>query len=273
MPYRKNHIAHAIGSIMIIHGGILENGKMTNELAVLEFLNLKWNKIDYKGKSPYLACHCSDIVLDNGKNNIRNYHLYKGYTNVEPKNGYKLKHEGIFFFGGIDEESNHKNDLYILKIGRQPLEWFRPKVNGAGPTPRIFAKMNFYEDLNMLFVYGGRNDLIKKSIFNDIWIFDLENFKWIKAITHPFNAKERTEHCSTLYNNQLLILGGTNLKKYNSMDFFIINLDLYNNKNKERDVYKEYEQKNKNDRNRRIEENLKNNQDCLKYIYLKYLLI
>lgn len=264
MNYRRNHIAHAIGPAMLIHGGVLENGKISNDIAILEFFNLKWNKLEYKGKSPFLAFHCSEVVIENVKTNIKNYHIYKGPNNTENKNGYKLKHEGIFFFGGFDEENNCKNDIYILKIGRKPLEWFNPKPNGIAPPPRIFAKMNFFEELNILIVHGGRNDLLKKSVFNDFWIFDLENFKWIKANINPYTPKERSEHCSIIHKNLLLILGGTNLNKYNSMDFFIVNLDLFNNKNKERDVYKEYEQMNKNEKSKKIEENTKSSQDASK---------
>jgi hypothetical protein len=264
MPYRKNHIAHSIGPVMLVHGGVLENGIISNDLAILEFSNLKWNKIEYKGKSPHLAYHCSDIVIENTKTNIKNYHLYTGPFNSENKHGYKLKHEGIFFFGGIDDENNCKSYLYILKIGRKPLEWFNPKINGATPPPRILGKINFFEELNALILHGGRNDILKQSVFNDFWVFDLEDFKWIKANINPYTPKDRSEHCSVKYKNQLLILGGTNLKKYNSMDFFIVNLDLFNNKYKEKDVYKEYEEKNKNERSKNNEENLKSSQDIIK---------
>jgi len=265
IPYRKNHIAHAIGPGMLIHGGVLESGKISNELLMLEFSNLKWNKLEYKGKSPFLAYHCSDVVVENAKTNIQNYYIYKGFANTENKSSHKLKHEGVFFFGGFDEENNCKNNLYILKIGKKPLEWYNPKPNGSAPPPRIFAKMNFYEELNILIVHGGRNDILKKSVFNDFWIFDLENFKWIKANINPYTPKDRSEHCSIIHKNQLLILGGTNLQKYNSMDFFIINLDLFNNKNKERDIYRVYEQKNKNERSIRNEEDNKSSH-ILKYL-------
>jgi len=247
IPYRKNHIAHAIGPLMFIHGGILENGKITNEVALLEFGNLKWNRIEFRGKSPFLAFHTSDVVLENAKNNIKNFHIYKPIVANDSKNNYKIKHEGIFIFGGIDEENNHKNDLYILKIGRKPLEWYNPKIKGLGPAPRIYAKMNFYEDLNILILHGGRNDTLKKSIFNDIWVFDLENFFWINASTNPYTPKDRTEHGSFIFDNKLLILGGVNIRKFNSMDFYIVNLDVFRNKQREDIDFKECENKNKID--------------------------
>lgn len=251
--WRKNHVAHAIGNLMVLHGGILENGKITNDLAAIEFDTLKMNRLEYSGISPYLAFHCSDFVLDGEKTNNIYYNIYKGLKTQELKLVYRIKHEGIYFFGGLDEENNYRNDLYILKVGRKPLEWIQPKTNGISPSARILATLNFYQELNILILHGGRNDRLKQSIFSDIWVFDLENFKWIKAIAYPFNPKDRAEHSSVMFNNQLLILGGLNLKKYSSMDFFVVNADLYNNKFKEKEILKEMEYKNKTEKAQKIE--------------------
>ena len=246
IQWRRNHIAHAIGGVMITHGGLLENGRVTNDTLILEFSNLKWNRLEIKGiRPPHLAYHCSDFVLEYDKPNNQSYHIYKGINHHEVRNNHRIKHEGIYIFGGIDEEKNYRNDIHILKVGRKPCEWLQPKIDGIPPYPRTMAKINFYQELSILIIYGGKNDLLKKSIFNDIYVLDIENFNWIRAVSYPFIPKERAEHGSILYNNQILILGGINLKKYHAMDFFIINVDLFNNKLRDREKYKEYENKSK----------------------------
>lgn len=250
VKWRRNHIAHTIGGVMLIHGGILENERITNELILLEYSTLKWSVCSSKGKSPYLAFHCSEFVLENEKTTKATYHIYKGSPMEEGKNYYKIKYEGIYLFGGIDEECNMKDDINILKIGRKPCEWIKPCIIGQSPPPRIHASLNFYHELNILIMHGGRNDKLKKSIFSDIWIFDLENYFWIKASTAPINPRERTEHSAILYNNKILILGGLNLRKFNPMDFFILNVDMHNNRMKEREILKDIEKKNKNEKSK-----------------------
>ena len=232
---------------MLIHGGIFENGKITNETLILEFSNLKWNKLEVKpNKSPHLSFHCSEFVLENENPKNHLFHVYKGLPiNNEFRQTNKLKYEGIYIFGGIDDEKNYKNDIYILKLGKKPCEWIYPKTNGISPVPRIMAKINYYQDLSILILHGGRNDSIKKSIFNDIFVLDLMTLNWIQTSTYPSVPKDRSEHSSVVYNNQIFILGGINLKKYYPMDFFVINVDLYNNKFKESEKYKEYDLRNK----------------------------
>jgi hypothetical protein len=256
VKWRRNHIAHAVGGMMLIHGGILETEKITNELILIEFSTIQCSPCLTKGKSPFLAYHCSEYVIENERLNKVSYNIYKGSQLIEGKNSAKIKYEGIYLFGGIDEEYNLKNDLYILKIGRKPCEWIKPKITSPIPPARINATLNFYNELNILILHGGRNDQLKKNIFFDIWLFDLENFFWIKAKTAPINPIERTEHCSIIYNNKMLILGGLNLKKYNPMDFLILNIDLHHDKEKERDILKDKEKKNKIEKGKiSIEEN------------------
>jgi hypothetical protein len=268
VKWRRNHIAHAVGGNMLVHGGILETEKTTNEIILLEFSTLQWTSCITKGKSPFLAYHCSELVLENERLNKVTYNIYKGSQLIEGKNSCKIKHEGIYLFGGSDEEYNINNDLYILKIGKKPCEWTKLKLTCASPPPRINATLNFYNELNLLILHGGRNDKLKNSILFDIWLFDLENLFWINANTAPSSPRERTEHCAIIYNNKLLILCGLNLKKYNPMDFFILNIDLHNDKNKEKEILKDIEKKNRIEKSKlSIEKN--NNNDVLEKMITK----
>jgi len=162
--------------------------------------------------------------------------VYKGSNVIENSNIIKkIEFEGIYIFGGLDEENRYKNEVYVLRVGRKPCEWIRLEISGNPPMPRANATLNFYQNLKFLILTGGINKTLKREIFNDIFVLDLENLNWIKAATFPLQLKERTGHRAAIYNNQLLILGGNNLKKFLTMDFFVLDLDLYSTKYKERD--------------------------------------
>lgn len=237
IEWRRNHIAHAIGSVMLVHGGLNDSGKVLNETLFLDFISLKWSRLDHSGtRSPCLHSHCSEFVYENEKFYNYNYHIYKGSNMMENNNiSKKVEFEGVYVFGGIDDENNCRNELYVLRLGKKPCEWIHLKISGSAPIARASAKMNFYANLNILILHGGRNDLLKKCIFNDIFVLDLENLNWIKANTFPHTTKERTGHSSIIYNNQFLILGGNNIKKFLPMDFFTLDLDLYSPKYRDRD--------------------------------------
>jgi hypothetical protein len=67
----------------------------------------------------------------------------------------------------------------ILKIGKKPLEWYKPETSGKSPSPRYSHSMNYYEEGNYLIIHGGRNDeKIEKYSLNDTYVFDLYKFEW-----------------------------------------------------------------------------------------------
>ena len=65
---------------------------------------------------------------------------------------------------------------------------------------------------------------------NDTYIFDLENFDWIKIILYSqlpgFKVLNRCGHQSVIYGNKLIIVGGMNNNNYLGSTLFIINLDF-----------------------------------------------
>ena len=73
-----------------------------------------------------------------------------------------------------------KNDLWVLRLGKRPLEWIRPETSGVPPCPRYNHTMNYYEDGNYLIVHGGRNDLSNDMFsLNDTFILELSRFEWV----------------------------------------------------------------------------------------------
>lgn len=244
VEWRRNHIAETLGNVMFVHGGIDEAENFLSDFWILEFSTLKWNRVDYRGKPPpALAYHSSAVVIDHDRLVHPLYSIYRTPDVPADKNiGKKVTHEGLYIFGGMDEERNCRNDLRILKIGRRPVEWYTPKINGTPPTGRINAQLNFYNDLQILILHGGRNDKDKRLVFNDIFVLDLIAMTWIKTGYTSNIPKDRTEHKSVIYGDKLIIFGGINSFKYLPTDLCIFNLDFQSNKKGRRDTL-EYKMK------------------------------
>ena len=137
-----------------------------------------------------------------------------------------MRLEGIYVFGGYDQNRKMQNELKVLRVGKRPLEWVTPKTFGSPPDERISCNITYYEELNVLIINGGRNDRTKRLYLNDIFLLNLITFNWTRVYTFSAQPKERGEHCSVFHSNKLLIFGGICAMKYIGSDLFVINFGM-----------------------------------------------
>ena len=89
--------------------------------------------------------------------------------------------EGVYFFGGRDEQDEAFGRLVILKIkfnisGFAEYSYLEPMTQGERPSARYSHSQNYYREGNLLVVAYGRNDKdsIKQNIIlDDLWILKL----------------------------------------------------------------------------------------------------
>jgi hypothetical protein len=99
--------------------------------------------------------------------------------------------------------------LWILRLGKKPVEWYKPTTMGSPPPPRYLHTLNFYEEGNYLIVHGGRNDLISSDSFalNDTYVLDLSKLVWIEvkifSESPKFNIFNRCGHSAIVYSKYL----------------------------------------------------------------------
>ena len=231
---RKNHIAELLGSQMFIHGGLNESNEILNDCYLLNISTLKWNicSINKYTPAPKLYGHSSCIVIPHVLLFHHKFSIYS-YPNLEPgKMSNLIKEKGIYVFGGKSkEESSLSNQLWILITGKKPMEWVQPETKGKPPSPRYFHSMNYYEKGNFVIIHGGRNDTMSESsALNDTYIFDLENFDWVKITLYSqlagFKILSRCGHQSVIFANKMIIVGGMNNNNYLGSSLFIVNLDF-----------------------------------------------
>ena len=145
------------------------------------------------------------------------------------KDNMEISYEGIYIFGGMDENLIESNSFFILHCFRNPLFFFEPKMKGTPPSPRCMASMNFNQILNFITIYGGKDS---QQIFGDLFILDIMNFQWLQV--ELFGSKienGRMGHCSEIINDKLFIFGGCDENnKYVSAKVICIELDLIRNK-------------------------------------------
>ena len=231
---RKNHIAEVIGSSMIIHGGLDEEDKILDDCYILNLQTVKWAPaiINLNTPIPKVYGHSSCLVMPNSAIINSTFNAYKcpdiDYISKKEK---KIQ-RGLYIFGGKTKEINGlTNNLWILLLGQQPLQWIKPETRGIQPSPRYYHSMNFFEKSRYIIIHGGRNDDLSSSCaLDDTFILELVNLNWIKIKLYSNNSDfkviSRFGHNSSIYGNKLIIFGGMNNNNYVGSTLFIINLDF-----------------------------------------------
>ena len=253
---RRNHTAELLGNQIFIFGGITNTNEVLNDCFLLNINPLKWYTciINKYTPGPHLYGHTSCVVIPTYILKNHKFSIYS-YPNIEPgKANSLIKEKGIYVFGGKSkEEGGISNQLWILVTGKKPLEWIQPNTKGKPPSPRYSHSMSFYERGNFLIIHGGRNDSISDNIaLNDTYLFDLENFEWMKVELYSgmkdFKVLNRCGHQSMIYLDKLIIVGGMNNNNYLGSSLMIINMDFsYMSKPKTFEEIMMKELKDKND--------------------------
>ena len=234
LKLRRNHVAISVGNQMFVHGGIDENGNYLNDCYLLNYNPIKWLScsIHENTLSPTLAFHKCCLVLPemsriNPRLNI--YRLPEGGTKRSSINS--IREKGIYFFGGKQSENSLPvEDLYVLRIGRRPLEWAKLITKGIGPSARYSTSINYYEEGNSIVIHGGRNDKNSDNFaLNDTYILELYSLNWLK-VSYCFEMEGmkmfyRCSHESIIYGHLLIIFGGMNSDNYIGSEFCVIELD------------------------------------------------
>ena len=80
--------------------------------------------------------------------------------------------------------------------------------------------MDYYEILNTVIVYGGRNE---KQELSDMFMLRLETSEWVHVELHGEKEFTRLGHCTAVYGEKLLVLGG--ISQYR-LDNSLLTVDL-----------------------------------------------
>ena len=223
---RKYHISLLIGTHIFLYGGETPSKKVLNDCWIYDIIAEKWSLLDYVGRfPPPLCCHSACLVLE--QNQLMNDSLNVYFKPPSEKKTFNLlKNDGVFFFGGYNENKIPTNLFFKMVIGVKPTFFEIPETRGKPPIARIQASMNFNYENNLIVIYGGRNDNLNE-VYNDIVLLDMENMCWIHTKFWGDKPLKRSEHNAVVISNKLFVFGGVNNFNFINFDFTIFNLDFF----------------------------------------------
>ena len=127
-----------------------------------------------------------------------------------------IYNNNMIIFGGRHLQRSLSN---IYSLNFETLTWVKIEPAGNIPLARDSHSAVLYNNYDML-IFGGNGQTIK---FNDLWDFNISEYKWTKLTTQGESPCPRDGHLATIiYNKYMVIYAGLNEKDEVINDLFLL---------------------------------------------------
>ena len=190
---RWGHSVILYNKSMIIFGGRHLQRSLSN-IYSLDFTTLTWSKIEPNGNPPPTRDSHSAVIYNNSD---------------------------MIIFGG-NGSTGKLNDLWDFNFNEK--KWNKISSQGQLPCPRDGHLSSLIHNKYMV-IYAGLDD--KDEVANDIFLFDIDNNKWIECeIEGNISQNKDGQSCCLVGDNMYLFGGqGPGDDEY-SNDLFILKFDI-----------------------------------------------
>lgn len=233
---RRNHAAVSLGSSVVIYGGVNSNGKLLDDLQILNLETMNWlnpkvtNDSAKPGKLAYFTLTAVYPACIRNQSNFDIFHLPNVHDEI-----FNPKNSGIYMFGGIDRNGKVKNTVYVLRIkrfnshGDGLLRWVQLTPAGQPPQARYSHTATLVG--KHLIILGGRTDVMTSMggyDVTEIAALNIEACSWETVNIKGDYPGGRWGACSTCLGSSLLYFGGMRLEKYSKSKIWVMETDSYN---------------------------------------------
>ncbi|CAD8082197.1 unnamed protein product [Paramecium sonneborni] len=211
---RRSFGSCIVGKGLLVMGGIRSRFSVFNDIHYLNLNLCKWIPLDTQ-RNPFnkglafqqLVCtYCKPQIIFEKKDS-RN----------KPQK--VSEHEGIYCFGGcyIDENKNtqfYNNFMALLKLDQPNNPWVIPETMGKQPLSRIQHTASYVQDMNIIIIFGGRDDSRSHPYFNDLFAYKICEKEWVQLDIYGNIPRPRASHSAVAYKSQVLFFGGVSMNGY-----------------------------------------------------------
>ncbi|CAI5986696.1 unnamed protein product [Closterium sp. NIES-65] len=184
---RAAHAATAVGTMIVIQGGIGPAGLATDDLHVLDLTQArpKWHRVVVQGAGP------------------------------GPRYGHVMALVGQRFLLSISGNDGKRPlaDVWTLDTAAKPYEWKKLEPDGEGPPPCMYATASSRHD-GLLLLCGGRDGssvvlvLILPPLPGAYGLARHRDGRWEWAIAPGVSPSARYQHAAVFVNLRLHVSGG-----------------------------------------------------------------
>lgn len=177
---RAAHVATAVGTMVVIQGGIGPAGLSTEDLHVLDLTQQRprWHRVVVQGPGPGTR-----------------------YGHVMALVGQRF----LLAIGGNDGK-RPLADVWALDTAAKPYEWRKLEPEGDGPPPCMYATASARSD-GLLLLCGGR-DASSVPLSSAYGLAKHRDGRWEWAIAPGVSPSPRYQHAAVFVNARLHVSGG-----------------------------------------------------------------
>nr|KYP58712.1 Serine/threonine-protein phosphatase BSL2 [Cajanus cajan] len=177
---RAAHVATAVGTMVVIQGGIGPAGLSAEDLHVLDLTQQwpRWHRVSVQGPGP------------------------------GPRYGHVMALVGqryLMAIGGNDGK-RPLADVWALDTAAKPYEWRKLEPEGEGPPPCMYATASARSD-GLLLLCGGR-DASSVPLASAYGLAKHRDGRWEWAIAPGVSPSPRYQHAAVFVNARLHVSGG-----------------------------------------------------------------
>ncbi|KOM27548.1 hypothetical protein LR48_Vigan438s000400 [Vigna angularis] len=177
---RAAHVATAVGTMVVIQGGIGPAGLSAEDLHVLDLTQQwpRWHRVSVQGPGP------------------------------GPRYGHVMALVGqryLMAIGGNDGK-RPLADVWALDTAAKPYEWRKLEPEGEGPPPCMYATASARSD-GLLLLCGGR-DANSVPLASAYGLAKHRDGRWEWAIAPGVSPSSRYQHAAVFVNARLHVSGG-----------------------------------------------------------------
>lgn len=215
---RRYQAAAALGTTMLIYGGIDMHNKILKSLCILDMDNFGWKKVKLESgpgprtNSTLTAVFHPSLLLRSD---------FNVFAMPKLKIEQNIRNSGFYLFGGLDDGSRLTNELWILSIVENNLVWRKPETQGQVPHPRSDHSSVFIN--TCLIIYGGRG--ASEDCPPPLSLLRIESLTWEHVSLSGAVPPPRWSHCATSFGSKMLIIGGIFYQNFQPSDLYQLETD------------------------------------------------
>lgn len=208
---RKHHCSTIISHFMFAYGGVSNKSTILSDLCILNLDTQEW------------IIPSVTIAQDPGKVSHSTFNAVFTSQDLNLNSVFDLpsiNNSGCYLFGGLFE-GKASNQMYVLTLKDSCLLWSLVNSGGEVPLPRHSHSACVVK--SKLFIFGGRNDDLFKSIeLVDLHIFNTLTVDWEKVDYSGARLLPRWGHAMAAQANKIFIFGGISYKSYLENNLYCI---------------------------------------------------
>jgi N-acetylneuraminic acid mutarotase len=215
---RRNHAACRLGKFLVVVGGI---DKFSRSLSSCYSFNLKSHEWMPLPDVPFEVSHSSLTPVYPGSI----VDLFTFDILAVPTSPSSIAKRGLYLYGGLGSDGKVNQDVWVFNTAAENM-WKKLETSGKPPTARHSHTADLLK--KYLIVFGGRNDSVfasSKDLVRDFGVLDVWTLTWQTINFQGDVPKARWGHCSSVFENKLIVFGGIDYKHFMESSLFYMNIE------------------------------------------------